>query len=141
MNEFDQFIKHTLHVKQYARYTDDFAIVSADPIYLKDLIEPIATFLRDRLALTLHPKKISIRKLHQGIDFLGYVMFPKYRLVRTKTRQRMFKNFKAKVIAYHAGIVSEESLEASLRSYLGVMLHANANRLSEELKNLVLTGD
>src|SRR3989338_9127200 len=28
MNEFDQFVKHRLQVKNYARYTDDFVIVS-----------------------------------------------------------------------------------------------------------------
>jgi len=137
MNEFDQFVKHELHIKDYARYTDDFAIASPDRAYLENLIEPISKFLRDHLALALHPKKISIRKLHQGIDFLGYVIFPKYRLLRTKTRRRIFAKFKAKVSAYRAGTISEESLAASLQSYLGVMSHANAIRLAEEMKNLV----
>lgn len=136
MNEFDQFMKHELHIKDYARYTDDFAIASPDRAYLENLIEPISKFLRDHLALVLHPKKISIRKLHQGIDFLGYVIFPKYRLLRIKTRRRIFAKFKAKVSAYRAGIISEESLKASLQSYLGVMSHANAIRLTEEMKNL-----
>ena len=137
MNEFDQFVKHMLHIKQYARYTDDFAIVSSDRLYLEQLIAPISTFLSNRLALALHPNKVFIRKLHQGVDFLGYVMFPNYRLVRAKTRQRMFKKFKIKVAAYHAGVISEAALEASLRSYLGVMSHANTKRLAGEMKNLV----
>ena len=135
MNEFDQFVKHVFHVKHYARYTDDFAIVSADRSYPENLIEPISTFLRDRLALELHPKKIFIRKLHQGIDFLGYVMFTGYRLIRTKTRHRIFAKFKAKVAAYHAGDLSEDSLMASLQSYLGVLSHADAHEFGEELKN------
>ena len=137
MNEFDQFMKHTFRVKDYVRYTDDFAIASPDRAYLENLIEPISAFLRYRLALALHPKKIVIRKLHQGIDFLGYVILPKHRLLRTKTRRRMFARFKAKAAAYRAGIISEESLAASLQSYLGVMLHANTVRLAEEMKNFV----
>jgi RNA-directed DNA polymerase len=137
MNEFDQFVKHKLHVKQYARYTDDFAIVSSDRSYLKGLIEPMSAFLGGHLGLALHPKKVSIRRLHRGVDFLGYVVFPKYRLVRTKTQRRMFAKFKKKSEAYRTGSVSEDSLASSLQSYLGVLSHANAYRASEELKNLL----
>ncbi|MCL5733520.1 MAG: hypothetical protein M1334_02545, partial [Patescibacteria group bacterium] len=57
---------------------NDFAIASPDKVYLENLIDPISRFLRDRLALALHPEKTSIRKLSQGIDFLGYVSFPKH---------------------------------------------------------------
>ena len=137
MNEFDQFVKHKLHIKHYARYTDDFAIVSSDSAYLEDVIAPISKFLNDYLALALHPKKTSIRELHRGVDFLGYVIFPRYRLVRNKTKRRMFKKFKAKVAAYRAGDVSKDALMASLQSYLGVLSHADAFRLAEELKNLL----
>ena len=137
MNEFDQFVKHGLRVKHYARYTDDFAIASPDEAYLENLIAPIAQFLRDRLALTLHPNKVSVRKLHHGVDFLGYVFFGKHRLVRTKTRRRMFKKFKMRIAAFRAGAISENTLSASLSSYLGVLSHADAHRLSEEMENLV----
>ena len=137
MNEFDQFIKHKLHVRHYARYTDDFAIVSGDRSYLENLIEQISIFLRDRLALELHPKKIFIRRLHQGVDFLGYVMFNEHRLIRAKTKRRIFTKFKTKVAAYHAGNLSEDALMASLQSYLGVFSHADAIQLKEELENLL----
>jgi len=141
MNEFDQFAKHELHIKHYARYTDDFAIASPDKAYLENLIEPISAFLCGHLALTLHPKKISILKLHQGVDFLGYVIFPRHRLIRAKTRRRMFARLRNKIAACRAGDISEDSLAASLQSHLGVMSHANAIRLSEEMKNLVWFGD
>jgi RNA-directed DNA polymerase len=136
MNEFDQFVKHNLHVKHYARYTDDFAIASSNRAYLENLIGPISVFLREHLALELHPKKIFIRKLHQGVDFLGYVIFPEYRLVRSKTRRRMLAKFKTKVAVYRAGELSQNGLMASLQSYLGVLSHANAIQLAEEIKNL-----
>lgn len=137
MNELDQFIKHKLHIKHYARYTDDFAIASLDKVYLENLIDPISRFLRDRLALALHPEKTSIRKLSQGIDFLGYVSFPKHRLIRTKTRRRIFAKLRNKIETRRAGTISEESLMASLQSCLGVMSHANAVQLTEEMKNLI----
>jgi RNA-directed DNA polymerase len=90
LNELDQFIKHKLREKYYLRYTDDFAIIGEDEFQLRRTINPINNFLKNRLKLTIHPKKIIIRKYYQGIDFLGYICFPHYRLLRSKTKKRMF---------------------------------------------------
>jgi hypothetical protein len=136
MNEFDKFVKHELHIQNYTRYTDDFAIASSDRVYLESLIMPISEFLNKHFALELHPNKISIRKLNQGIDFLGYLIFPKYRLIRTKTRKRIFTKFSRKLIDYKLGKISAKTLFASLNSYLGVLSHANTVEISERLKNL-----
>lgn len=135
MNEFDQFIKHEMKVKYYVRYTDDFAIASPDRQYLEQLIPRITYFLSCELALKLHPKKIVIRKLRQGIDFLGYIIFPKHRLVRSKTKRRMFAKMRHRIEEYKLGRISKLTLEQSLQSYLGVLSHATAHTLSDELKN------
>ncbi len=74
MNELDQFVKHVLQVKNYARYTDDFVILANNREYLETLIPKIENFLKTRLALSLHPNKVSIRSYRQGVDFLGYVL-------------------------------------------------------------------
>lgn len=134
MNEFDQFVKHELKVKYYARYTDDLIVLSSDRDYLTGLINPIQNFLAERLALNLHPKKTVIRKLHQGIDFLGYTIFPYHRLVRTKTKQRMFRKLQRRVELYRLGAVDEEKLSQSLQSYRGVLSHANSYNLQERLE-------
>jgi len=135
MNEFDQFVKQDLQVKQYARYTDDFVIVSENLAYLEGLLPSIKSFLKERLALELHPKKVGIHALHRGVDFLGYLTFPHHRLLRGKTRRRMFKHFQLRLNDFNKGTLSKERLEGTLNSYLGVLSHANAHRLSEELKN------
>ncbi|MFH1978821.1 MAG: RNA-dependent DNA polymerase, partial [Patescibacteria group bacterium] len=132
---FDQFVKQKLKVKFYARYTDDFVIVSRNKNYLEELIGPIKDFLKNNLALKLHPKKISIRKMDWGIDFLGYVTLPRYRLLRVKTKQRIFKKLKEQTKQFKQNAVSEQTLNQSLQSYLGVLTHANTYRLSEDLKN------
>lgn len=136
MNEFDQFVKHTLKAKYYVRYTDDFAIVSDNEYTLRGGgLTSIEKFLKERLKLTLHPKKVFIRKLHQGIDFLGYVIFPKHRLVRRETKCRIFAKLQQRVREYHEGRITELTLEQSLQSYLGVLSHANAYGLSQDLRN------
>jgi retron-type reverse transcriptase len=135
MNEFDQFVKHKLKIKDYIRYTDDFVIVADNELFLKNLIPPIQLFLMKKLALKLHPRKVIIRKFHQGIDFLGYIVFPHHRLVRTKTRQRIFLKIRNQINNYKNGTIKKESLEQSLNSYLGVLSHADTYQLSKELKN------
>jgi len=107
LDDFDQFIKKKLKVKHYIRYTDDFVIVVNDKSYLKNLITPIRTFLSNKLALELHSKKITIRKFHQGVDFLGYVVLPHHRLLRTKTRQRIFRKLEKRVNEYKIGLISK----------------------------------
>lgn len=70
-----------------------------------------------------------VRKLKQGTDFLGYVVLPYYRLPRTKTERRIFKDLKLKV--------GFSNFNASLQSYLGYFKHANSFELTEQLKNQV----
>ena len=135
MNEFDQFVKHTLRVKHYARYTDDFTIISSDQEYLRNLIALIESFLHERLALELHPQKVTIRKYSQGIDFLGYVLLPHHTRVRSVTKRRMVRKLSERLEAYKAGEIKEETLYGSLRSYLGVVSHANGYGLTEKILN------
>jgi RNA-directed DNA polymerase len=135
MNEFDQFVKHKLKVKYYCRYTDDFVIVSDNRQYLENLLPKIGTFLGNKLRLKLHPEKVSIRKYQQGVDFLGYIVLPHHRKVRTKTKNRIFKKLKTRVREFKNGLISEETLLQSLNSYLGVFSHANCHDMEQDLKN------
>jgi len=135
MNEFDQFVKQVLKVKYYARYTDDFVIVSPDKAYLKDLLPPIQNFLKNTLYLELHPKKVTIRKHTHGIDFLGYVILPEHIKMRSKTKKRIPRKLHERVALYKRNEISETSLKSSLQSYMGVISHADAYEFSEETRN------
>lgn len=135
LGEFDHFVKHILNVRYYVRYTDDFVIVSENRAYLEQLIISVAEFLRERLALELHPSKVEIRKYRRGIDFLGYVLRPHHRAVRTKTLHRMFRRLQEYSKTYSAGQIERKKFRGAVISYLGVLFHANTYRLSEDLKN------
>lgn len=111
MNEFDQFIKHTLHAKYYIRYADDFVFLSSERAWLESLLPRIRDFLRRNLKLELHPDKVSIATLASGIDFLGWVHFPDHRVLRTSTKRRMFRavngNSSKKTVASYRGLLSQ----------------------------------
>ena len=117
MNEFDQFVKHKLKVKHYIRYADDFVILSRDKKYLEELIPQMKNFLLSNLKLELHPNKISIRTISSGIDFLGWVHFPDYRVLRTATKRRMMKR------------IEEHPKREAVQSYLGLLSHGDTNKI------------
>jgi len=130
LNELDQFIKHTLKIRYYIRYCDDFVILSDKRIFLEEIVLQINEFLKINLKLLLHPNKIIIKKYHQGIDFLGYVSFPYHRILRTKTKNRMFKKIEIKI--------GEESFDQSLQSYFGILKHCNSYKLGKKVIDFIL---
>jgi RNA-directed DNA polymerase len=135
MDVFDQFMKHELKVKYYARYTDDFVIVSENKEYLIQLLPKIHSFLKNKLQVQIHPKKITITKFGRGIDYLGYVLFPHFTLVRTRTKKRAVRKLNEKILLYKREEIPKDKVHATLMSYIGVFSHANTHKLSLKLKN------
>ncbi len=121
MNEFDQFVKHELKAKYYIRYADDFVIFSNDRGGLDRQIPLIKNFLFDRLRLGLHPDKLLIKTLASGVDFLGWVHFFDYRVLRTATKRRMLKRLKLK------------HTRESFNSYLGFLSYGNTHKLKSKV--------
>jgi len=135
MNELDQFIKHKLKIEYYARYADDFVIIANTRLELEQYLPKIEEFLSEKLFLSLHPHKISVLPYHRGIDFLGQVIFPHHKLLRTKTGKRIYRKLHKRMAEYNSGLISEETLQQSFRSYLGLLAHVDAHRQSNKLKN------
>lgn len=126
MNIFDNYVKRGLKVRRYIRYTDDFVIFSR---YKKDvggLLLQMEDFLKKELDLEVHPDKVFIKTIASGVDFLGWVQFPNYRVIRVKTKKRMFKN------------LNLTHSSARVASYLGLLKHGNAYQVRENIKSLVL---
>lgn len=135
LHELDDFIKQQLHERYYLRYCDDFIFLSNEESHLKSLIPIIQDFLRENLLLELHPKKVVIRKLSQGIDFVGYILFSKYVLLRTRTKHRMKKRLSKAYNLYLKEKIDAAQMDQKLQSYLGILSHANQHTLSQSLKN------
>ena len=121
LNELDQFVKHELRIKGYTRYADDFVLMHEDKELLIGCRHKIEHFLQDRLLLKIHPKKLILKTYASGIDFLGYVSFPHHRVIRTKTKRRMFRRVNKK----------------NLPSYSGILKHCRSRNLNKELLKAV----
>lgn len=123
LNQLDQYVKHVLKEKYYIRYCDDFIILGVDHEHLAGLVPEIGNFLLNHLKLSLHPRKVEIRKLSEGIDFLGYVTLPHHRVLRTKTKKRMFKKIRLR----------DGREELRSQSYIGMLKHCSGHRLEQQI--------
>lgn len=126
LNELDKFVKHQLKMRYYFRYCDDFIIVSDDENVLMGVVGKIKIFLNENLKLDLHPHKVEIRSVRQGVDFLGYVILPHLVVLRARTKKRIIRKIKTMHEKLQDGLVSKEKFHSALVSYLGVFLHARA---------------
>lgn len=99
-------------------------LLDNNPDALIALLPTMRRFLAEELALELHPQKIILRKLRQGIDFLGYVVLPHYRVLRANTKRRMWKALEC----------WERNDFAFVESYRGILRHCNAYMLDKELR-------
>jgi retron-type reverse transcriptase len=122
MNEFDQFVKHTLRARYYIRYADDFVFMSPDKTSLQQLIPDVKDFLSRILRLKLHPNKIELRTVASGVDFLGWIHFPHHRVLRTTTKRRMMKRMQA------------QAMKGALASYKGLLSHGNEYKVSRVIE-------
>jgi hypothetical protein len=120
LNELDQYVKHVLKATMYFRYCDDFIILHEDREVLVTMLESIKIFLHTRLALTVHPHKIELRKVSQGVDFLGYVIVPHARILRPKTAKRTLRKVNQK----------------NAVSYFGIVSHCKARVIREKIRKL-----
>ena len=124
LNALDHFVKERLGAAVYVRYCDDFVIAHTSRSKLLEWLSEIRAFLTERLYLTLHPDKITLRPYRHGIDWLGYVLYPDRCIVRPSTRRRMWKRVRLKVDQYASGLCMQESLNSTFASYDGLLKHS-----------------
>jgi hypothetical protein len=121
MNEFDQWVKHTLKIKYYIRYADDFVFLSENKTSLEEVQQKVEDFLLHTLKLSLHRDKVFIKTFASGVDFLGWVHFPHHKVLRTVTKSRMLRKVSVK----------------NVMSYVGLLGHGDAYRLEKQIEEKV----
>ena len=136
MNQLDQYVKRELRAKCYIRYCDDFVIVSESNDYLQWCLEKMEKFCRAELLLDLHPRKVIFRKIHQGVDFLGYVILPHRRVIRTHTKRRLLRKLEKLKLLNDFGAIDVKFIEQSVQSYLGVLSHCKGDRIKNQIERI-----
>ncbi len=139
LDALDQFIKHELKAPRYLRYVDDFVLVHKSREQLVAWHRAVVDFLRDRLRLELKPCS-GPRQLSVGIDFLGYIVYPRHVTVRRRVVVHAHEKIggwyrahykRARIRATPAEL---RQLRSICASYAGHMNHANAWHLRQTFR-------
>lgn len=128
LNIVDQFAKHVLKLKRYVRYVDDIVVFHEDKEFLKDVAIRYNEFLQEKRNLCLNPKKIYIKRVHTGINFVGQVILP----YREYTRRMTVDGIKHSLFNYFHDPLDETNF-CSIQSYLGLIKYTNSYNLRKNI--------
>lgn len=137
LDRFDQYAKRKLQIKYYIRYADDFVVLDTNKDNLTKVLSRMVEFLDKELSLSMHPDKVYIRKFSQGIDFLGYVIFPHHSVLRTKTKKRILKKVRILKASLDGEAVSRGLFDQSMASYYGLLEHCEGKGVKKNLDRLI----
>jgi len=130
LDPLDHFVKERLRVRHYVRYMDDFVLLADDAAQARGWRREVETFLHDRLALRLNPRRVVLAPLAEPADFLGYVHFADGRVrIRRRSARTLWRRLPALAARVGRGVVPLSGARASLASWQGHTGHADAFRL------------
>jgi RNA-directed DNA polymerase len=130
LHDLDIFIKHTLKITYYGRYMDDMVLMHQDKEVLLNAKEQIQHFLKNKLHITLHPKKQYLQLSDKWVPFLGYHIYPRwYRLGKRTIKKRRSK--------LHVRNISKKTdptkVQSTYNSYLWMARHGHNYHLRKQM--------
>ena len=132
LNEVDQFIKHKLKVKYYARYLDDSVMMVQTKQEAKEVLRQVEEFLDKNLKLKLNDKT-QIFKGKQGVNFCGYKI-NEYRLkLRDKGKRRLKNKVKKLEMKVKKGEMTSKEAKIFLAGHIGYITWADVYNLTNKL--------
>ncbi|MCB9304661.1 MAG: RNA-dependent DNA polymerase [Lewinellaceae bacterium] len=132
LNRFDHYVKEVLRVPGYIRYVDDFVAFAPEKMQLHELRKKMTDYLAS-LRLILHPDKTQIYQVKDGVPFLGFKVYPEYKVVKKQSIRR-YKRFLRKKLKMRAERkLSPDELEAGLNSWLGHIRFGQNLRLENQI--------
>ena len=117
LNEFDRYVKHTLRIKKYLRYGDDFVIFVDNREQAVKYRALMKQFLDERLLLTLHARNDVIFPCREGLKFLGCVIYPNNRMLKKRVWKRVLGRTVRNNIASYSGLVRAHCDEEKTRHF------------------------
>lgn len=132
LNELDRFAKHNLKAKNYVRYMDDFVIIHQDKRQLHEWRNQIELFINQHLRLKTNSKTqvfpVSTAN-GRGLDFLGYRIYSGHKLLRKCSVNRIKAKLKKFHVDYYNGVISMQTIDRSIQSWIGHAKHARTFKL------------
>lgn len=126
-NILDRYLQHELKVKAWARYMDDTVIFGTSREELVEIHKKLTEFISTKMMLRW--SKWSIKPVTAGVNFLGYRIFKKYKLIRKDSVRRA----KRKIRRYRKN-GNTEKLNKFVASWSGHIQWADSHNLKKKLE-------
>jgi hypothetical protein len=128
--EIDQWAKREWRARRYMRYMDDIVAIFSTHIEAQLFASALE---RKSAELGLRFSKLSIHRASQGINYLGYRIWPTHRLLRKRAIVRFRRD--AKRIARHIeeGRATRHDMLRRMQSFYAYAKHADTFRLRRRL--------
>jgi retron-type reverse transcriptase len=118
----DRLLAQTLGERLWYRYMDDIVVLGDDPDHLRQVKNEIERFSADRLGLRF--SKWSVQPVLLGINFLGYRVWPRHKLLRRQSVVTARRRLRHLIERRDDGAINR-----FLGSWLGHAAHADAHHL------------
>ncbi len=118
LNEFDQFVLHSLKPSGYVRYGDDFVLWFQTEAEAKAAQIIGTQFLNDELYLQVNPKHDHTQPVHKKLSYLGVVIWPHSHRLEPKTWRRIQQNLDTKSVASYQALVDNHLPNRYNRKFL-----------------------
>ena len=132
LNELDHGIKEVLRAPAYLRYVDDMVLLADDKAQLWAWRDWIAERLAE-IRLRLHPAKAKVSQVGEGLDLLGYCLFPERRRLRNENGLRFRRRLRAFAQGYAEGRLDWADFDPSVQAWIGHARHAETLGLRERI--------
>ena len=136
LNDLDHGIKEVLLAPAYLRYVDDMVLLADDKAQLWAWRDWIAERLAG-IRLRLHPAKAKVSQVREGLDLLGYRVFPERRRLRNENGLRFRRRLRAFARGYAEGLLDWADFDPSVQAWIGHACHAETLGLRESLFSAV----
>jgi hypothetical protein len=132
MNQLDWFVTSELSCRSYLRYVDDFALFSNSKRQLWQWKQEIIAFLQ-HLRLTIHSTSAQVQPVQHGIPWLGFVVYPSYRLVKRRNLVNFSRRFEHLLNLYTLHKISFAEVDASVQGWINHVRFADTWHLRSQL--------
>ncbi len=132
LNAFDHFVKENLKAKAYIRYVDDFVLFSNNKTELQHWKMQIISYL-EKYRLKLHPTKNRIYQTADGVQFLGFRIFPAFILLGKESKLRAIRRLTKKYYRFNAGKITISQFHSSANSWCAHAKNADTFRLRTKI--------
>lgn len=132
---FDHWIKEVKHIDCYIRFVDDITILLPTKEDFAELVPEMRQFLAEQLLVRLHPKKIYIQPVRNGVLFVGAMILPGRTYISNRTRGKMYDCLRKynKLAEEGKALENLEHFVQSINSYLGMMIHFESYNIRKKV--------